>query len=122
MDYKSLARSSASGSRSALASFNSVVDSLPYLLYRSDTAFKPLYFSPNSAAFLGVATENFLGNAAIWEQIIPECDQKKFFDKLKELDSSAEIFFLHRILDGSGVSTWVSHRVTRVVDNGAPTL
>jgi hypothetical protein len=122
MDYKSLARSSASDSRSVLASLNSVIDSPPYLLYRSDTAFKPLYVSPNSAALLGVAIEDFLGNAGIWEQIIPECDRKKVFDKFKELDSSAEISFLHRILDGLGVSTWVSHRVTRVVDNGAPSL
>jgi hypothetical protein len=122
MDYKSLARSSASDSRSVLASLNSVIDSPPYLLYRSDTGFKPLYVSPNSAALLGVAIEDFLGNAGIWEQIIPECDRKKVFDKFKELDSSAEISFLHRILDGLGVSTWVSHRVTRVVDNGAPSL
>jgi hypothetical protein len=122
MDYKSLARSSASDSRSVLASLNSVIDSPPYLLYRSDTGFKPLYVSPNSAALLGVAIEDFLGNAGIWEQIIPECDRKKVFDKFKELDSSAEISFLHRILDRLGVSTWVSHRVTRVVDNGAPSL
>jgi hypothetical protein len=122
MDYKSLARSSASDSRSVLASLNSVIDSPPYLLYRSDTAFKPLYVSPNSAALLGVAIEDFLGNAGIWEQIIPECDRKKVFDKFKELDSSAEISFLHRILDRLGVPTWVSHRVTRVVDNGAPSL
>jgi anti-sigma regulatory factor (Ser/Thr protein kinase) len=122
MDYKSLARSSASDSRSVLASLNSVIDSPPYLLYRSDTGFKPLYVSPNSAALLGVAIEDFLGNAGIWEQIIPECDRKKVFDKFKELDSSAEISCLHRILDGLGVSTWVSHRVTRVVDNGAPSL
>ena len=47
---------------------------------------------------------------------------QKVFDKFKELDSSAEISFLHRILDGFGVPTWVSHRVTRVVDNGAPSL
>ena len=122
MDYKSLAWSPASDPRSAHPSLNSVIDSPPYLLYRSDTAFKPLYVSLNSAALLGVANENFLGNAGIWEQIIPKCDQKKVFDKFKELDCSAEISFLHRILDGFGVPTWVSHRVTRVVDNGAPSL
>ena len=122
MDSKTLARTSVSDSRSALATLSSIIDSPPYLFYRSDTAFKPSYVSPNSAALLGVAAEDFVGNPGIWEQIIPECDQKKVFDKFKELDSSAEISFLHRVLDGFGAPIWVSHQVTLVVDNGALTL
>ena len=122
MDHKTLADSSASDSRSAPARVESVKDSPPFLLYRSDTAFKPSYISPNSTVLLGVAAENFVGNPGIWEQIIPECDRKRVFDKFKELHSSGEISFLHRIVDGLGVPTWVSHQVTVVVDNGAPSV
>jgi two-component sensor histidine kinase len=123
MDHKTLTDSSASDFRPAPSAGESVIESLPpYLLYRSDTAFKPSYVSPNSTVLLGVAAENFVGNPSIWEQIIPECDRKKVFDKFKELDSSAEISCLHRILDGFGVPTWVSHRVTVVLDNGVPSL
>jgi two-component sensor histidine kinase len=122
MDYKTLAESSAPDSRSAFATLSSVVDSPPYLFYRSDTAFKPSYVSPNSTVLLGVAAEDFVGNPGVWEQIIPECDQKKVFDKFRELDSSAEISFLHRILDAFGAPTWVSHQVSVVVDNGALSL
>ena len=122
MDHKTLAQTSASDSRSAPATVESVIDSPPYLLYRSDTAFKPSYVSPNSTALLGVAAEDFVGNPGIWEQIIPECDRKRVFDKFKELHSSAEISCLHRIVDEFGVPTWVSHQVTVVVDNGAPSL
>ena len=122
MDYKTLVRTSVSDSRSALATLSSIIDSPPYLFYRSDTAFKPSYVSANSTALLGVAAEDFVGNPGIWEQIIPECDQKKVLDKFKELDSSAEISFLHRVLDSFGAPIWVSHQVTVVVDNGALSL
>src|SRR5918994_2202136 len=122
MDYKTLAGSLAPDSRSALATLSSIIDSPPYLFYRSDTAFMPSYVSPNSTALLGVAAEDFVGNPGIWEQIIPECDQKKVFDKFRELDSSAEISLLHRILDAFGAPTWVSHQVSVVVDNGALSL
>ena len=122
MSHKIPAPASLSDSRSTLAEVESVIDSVPYLVYRSDTAFKPSYISPNATALLGVAAEDFVGNPGIWEQIIPECDRKKVLDKFKELDSSAEISCLHRIMDGFGVPTWVSHQVTVVVDNGAPSV
>jgi hypothetical protein len=120
MDYKTSAQSSDSGP--APATIESVIDSPPYLLYRSDTAFKPSYVSPNSPTLLGVAAENFVGNPHIWEQIIPECDQEKVFEKFKELDSSAKISCVHRIVNDFGVPTWVSHQVIAVFDNGAPSL
>ncbi len=120
MDYKTSAQSS--DSRLAPATIESVIDSPPFLLYRSDSAFKPSYVSPNSASVLGVAAENFVGNSHIWEQIIPECDQKKVFDKFKELESSAKISCVHRIMDEFGVPTWVSHQVTAVLHNGAPSF
>lgn len=85
-------------------------------------AFKPVYVSPNSSAILGVTSEEFVGNAAIWEKIIPESDQKKIFDKFKKLDSSVGISCVHRIVDKLGIPTWVSHQVTCVIDDGAPSL
>ena len=118
MDHKTLAQSSASDFRSVPATVESVMDSPPYVLYRSDTAFKPSYISPNSTVLLGAAARDFVGNPGIWEQIVPECDRKRVFDKFEELHSSAEISFLHRIVNGFGVPTWVSHQVTVVVDNG----
>jgi two-component sensor histidine kinase len=121
MDCKTPAQSSASESCSAPPTADPI-DSHPYLIYRSDTAFKPLYVSPNSSAILGVATEEFVGNAGIWEKIIPECDQKKVFDKFKKLDSSVKTSCVHRIVDEFGVPTWVSHHLTAVTDNGAPSL
>ena len=120
MNYKTSPQSS--NSRSAPARVESVIDSPPYLIYRSDTAFKPSYVSPNSSALLGVAAEDFIGNSGIWEQIIPECDRKRVFDKFKELDSSGALCCVHRILDNTGVPRWVSHQVTAVLDNGAPSL
>lgn len=120
MNYKIHSQSSISGS--APATDGSVVDSPPYLIYRSDTALKPSYVSANSSALLGVAAEEFVGNPRIWEQIIPECDQQRVFDKFKELDSAATICCVHRILDNAGVPMWVSHQVTAVLDNGAPSL
>jgi hypothetical protein len=122
MDHKTLSQSSASDFRSAPATVESVMDSPPYVLYRSDTAFKPSYISPNSTVLLGAAASDFVGNPGIWEQIIPECDRKRVFDKFEELHSSAEISCLHRIVNGFGVPTWVSHQVTVVVDKGAPSL
>ncbi|MCE3241671.1 MAG: histidine kinase [Deltaproteobacteria bacterium] len=121
MNYKTPSPQSAD-SRSAPARVESVIDSPPYLIYRSDTAFTPSYVSPNSSALLGVAAEDFVGNSGIWEQIIPECDQKRVFDKFKELDSSGTSCCVHRILDNAGVPMWVSHQVTAVLDNGAPSL
>ena len=120
MNYKIHSQSSISGS--APATDGSVVDSPPYLIYRSDTALKPSYVSANSSALLGVAAEEFVGNPRIWEQIIPECDQQRVFDKFKELDSAATTCCVHRILDNAGVPMWVSHQVTAVLDNGAPSL
>ncbi|HEX7227754.1 MAG TPA: ATP-binding protein, partial [Candidatus Binatia bacterium] len=122
MNRKIPAQTSVSDSRSMLAEVESVMDSLPYLVYRSDRAFKPTYISPNSTALLGVAAEDFVGNPGIWERIIPECDQKRVFDKFKELDSSAHISCVHRILGEFGAPTWVSHQVTAVLDDGAPSL
>ena len=122
MNRKIPAQTSVSDSRSMLAEVESVMDSLPYLVYRSDRAFKPTYISPNSTALLGVAAEDFVGNPGIWERIIPECDQKRVFDKFKELDSSAHISCVHRILGEFGAPTWVSHQVTAVLDNSAPSL
>jgi hypothetical protein len=109
-------------SRSVPARVESVIDSPLYLIYRSDTAFKPSYVSPNSSALLGVAVEDFVGNSGIWEQIIPECDQKRVFDKFKELDSAGTSCCVHRILDNAGVPMWVSHQVTAVLDNDLPSL
>jgi len=98
------------------------LESHPYLIYRSDTVFKPSYVSQNSSAILGLAREEFVDNPGVWEKIIPECDQKKVFDKFKKLNSSGTTSCVHRIIDEFGVPTWVSHHVTAVNDNGAPTL
>ena len=119
MNHKAPTQSSTSDST---ATVESVIDPPPYLFYRSDVALRPLYVSPNSTALFGVSAADFVGNPGIWERIIPECDQKKVFDKFKELDSSAEVSFLHRIFDPLGVPTWVSHRVSVVVDNEALSL
>jgi hypothetical protein len=122
MNHKGPAQSWTFDSGSAPATVKSVIDSPPYLLYRSDLALKPSYVSPNARALLGVAAEDFVGNPSIWEQIIPECDQKNVFDKLKELGSLPKISCIHRILDQFGVSTWVSHQVAVVVDEGVLSL
>ena len=121
MDCKNPPQSSASESCFAPPTVDPI-DSRPYLIYRSDTALKPLYVSPNSSAILGVAIEEFVGNAGIWQKIIPECDQKKVFDKFKKLDSSVQTSCVHRIIDEFGMPTWVSHHVTAVIDNGVPSL
>jgi hypothetical protein len=122
MNHKAPAHSWTLDLRSAPAPLKSVIDSPPYLLYRSDLALKPTYVSPNATALLGVAAEDFVGNPGIWEQIIPECDQKTVFDKFKELTSSPTISCIHRILDQFGVSTWVSHQVNVVAEEGALSL
>jgi hypothetical protein len=121
MDCKNPPQSSASESCFAPPTVDPI-DSRPYLIYRSDTALKPLYVSPNSSAILGVAIEEFVGNAGIWQKIIPECDQKKVFDKFKKLDSSVQTSCVHRIIDEFGMPTWVSHHVTAVIDNGVRSL
>src|SRR5918999_4901311 len=122
-NYKTLGQPSRpSGARLALLTAESLVASPPYLVYLSDTAFKPSYVTPNLKDLLGIAAEQFVENGSIWKKIIPECDQQKVFDKFKELERSAEISCIHRIFDGCGAPTWVSHHVTVVVNNGARTL
>ena len=121
MDCKTPAQSSASESYSPRSNVD-LINSRHCLVYRADTAFKPFYVSPNSAAILGVAAEEFVGNAGIWDKIIPEYDRKKVFDKFRKLNSSIETSFVHRIVNEFGVPTWVSHHVTAATDNGAPSL
>ena len=122
-NYKTLGQPSRSSeSRLAPLTAESLIGSPPYLLYLSDTALKPSYVTPNLKDLLGIAAEQFVENGSIWKKIIPECDQQKVFDKFKELERSAEISCIHRIFDGCGAPTWVSHHVTVVVNNGARTL
>ena len=109
-------------SRLASLTAESLVGSLPYLLYLSDTAFKPSYVTPNLKDLLGIAAEEFVENESIWKKIVPECDQEKVFDKFKELDRSPEISCIHRIFDDYGVPIWVSHHVTVVINNEVRTL
>ena len=92
-----------------------------YLLYLSSTTFEPFYVSRNVKFFLGVSDEEFVSNKGIWKQIIPVGDHKKVFEKFHEfgeLEPSHEIDFIHRILNGDGVPSWVSHRIRVESANG----
>lgn len=92
-----------------------------YLLYLSSTTFEPFYVSRNVKFFLGVSDEEFVSNKGIWKQIIPVGDHKKVFEKFHEfgeLKPSHEIDFTHRILNGDGVPSWVSHRIRVESANG----
>lgn len=105
-----------------LSAASSRVESPPYVLYLSNTTFEPSYVSPNSKDLLGIAAEQLIGNRSIWNRLIPDCDQENVFERFKALDRSAEVSCVHRILNGGGVPTWVSHRVTAVVNDGVRTL
>ena len=111
-----------SESSSAPLTVESLVDSPPCVLYLSDRAFEPSYISQNSKDLLGIPAEQFVGDRSIWKKIIPDCDQGKVFETFKELDRADEVSCVHRIFNGYGVATWVSHEVRVVVNNGRRVL
>jgi signal transduction histidine kinase len=71
---------------------------------------------------LGIPAEQFVGDGSIWKRIIPACDLGKVFETFKELDRAPEVSCVHRIFNGSGVATWVSHEVRVVANNGGRVL
>lgn len=86
----------------------------PSVSYRCTGDLRVVAVSPNASELLGITPNNLLGNATLWNERLPLQDRRRLWTRLNDETSSGVVTDVHRLIDDSGLSIWVSHSFRRV--------
>jgi PAS domain S-box-containing protein len=110
--------------REAEARYRTLVEQIPAVVYvdPADALGSPLYVSPRVEMLLGYTSDEWLGGANLWIQLVHPDDRERILAETARANETGESLSLeYRCLARDGREVWVHDEVSLVRDeNGAP--
>jgi hypothetical protein len=97
-------------------------DSMPCVLYESDSLLSLTDVSESVFDLLGFKRESVIGWHSFWGQCVLDEDLGLIEEKFRELNTCGFTAFIHRMLNASGLPVWVSHSLRKTSLHGQPII
>ena len=89
------------------------LDSFPCVLYECNSSFEISYVSPNVSELINLNNAELVGSRAFSHDRVFRDDITRVDDRLKNLEIACSGSLVHRIIDDSGLCTWVAHSLSK---------
>jgi hypothetical protein len=85
----------------------------PCVLYECNSSFEISYVSPNVSELMNLNNAGLVGSHAFSHDRVFRDDIAIVDERLKKLENACSASLVHRIIDDSGLCTWVAHSLSK---------